>query len=227
MQPRPFYKNRCTRRLEKPACPCQGLHDAATHGDLDEVVRLLALGVDPNVYCTRTVRWGFTALMEAAECGHPRVCEALLNARACPGIVCHAYSRTALAWVCSFTRASAHQLSHGHVETVDLLLTQCGPRPGSEIDRALDEACFCTTTLPAVQSCVAAIVQRLLQEGGLVRVGTMIDPRIAPLLDKYYEGQRRLAAAALQATLGVHCSPLVPLVLTYLLNARMVVRLQV
>jgi len=253
------------RLCARPRCACRGLHDAASSGDLAAVKQCLEQGVDVNIICRARATGHFTALMEAADYGYPRVCKALLDARACPTTVCKTRRWTALTWACSAVRIGSRDLTAGHLAAVDTLLSRhhhhhqgggepiscvrdivrtglgtltenclsvphpgpvhdCPPLQAWEIDQALGAACFmadgelCAQRWPMR----AALVQRLLNHGGVVLPSTLIDASVGRLMDAHYRRQRRLTTEALQVATPVRCSPLIALVVAYLLNAHQV-----
>ncbi|XP_048251277.1 ankyrin repeat domain-containing protein 50-like [Haliotis rufescens] len=87
---------------------CEGLHDASRDGNLEEVKRLLSLGVDVN--CTGGGSW--TPVMEAAGGGHRDVVELLVSKGADVSLV-DEYGDNILHYACM----------GGHFETVKFVLS--------------------------------------------------------------------------------------------------------
>jgi len=203
-------------------CECQGLTVAARCGDLTEVVRLLDLGVDANVVCSLDVGWKYTALMEAADYGHPNVCRALLRARACPNQTCWR-GMTPLGWACTANRRQNTGLTVGHLDAVTVLLSALGrqqPAPDSyqeQLDRALGELVSSVSSsfiLPDRDDTPRAtlIVERLLDRGACVPADIVLTFWARQAINLYRSEQQCVLVAA---PLGL-CRPLALLVQTYL-----------
>jgi len=203
-------------------CLCQGLTAAARRGDLPEVARLLDLGVDPNVVCSLDVGWKYTALMEAADYGHPDVCRSLLHAHACANRTC-SRGLTPLTWACTANRRQEAGFTVGHVHAVTVLLSALGrqqPLPDSyqqQLDVALGEVVSpVSPTLWGLQqassSMATLIVGQLLDHGASIKADVPLVFWARHAIDVYQRKQHRLLLAE---PLGL-CRPLALLVQSYL-----------